>query len=281
MASSGQAYGARVDAYSPSGAGVYGRSLNINTGLAGNGVGVRGESGGGIGVHGVIPDTSTANATAVYGLNYSAYTGGSPGAGGFGVYGLSAKGHGLVGATAAPGAAALVGATNGVAGAFAGAFYGAVIVGGDFTVFGAKSAAVPHPDGSHRRLYCVESPDSWFEDFGDAALVNGVADITIDPDFAAVIDSSKYQVFLTEYDDHRGLYVTDRTPCGFRVRAKTGDASGPFSWRLVAKRRDIAGERFATVTAPPEPRLPSPPESMPAASTEPPPLREWVTPSRA
>ena len=277
-AGSGQAYGARADAYSPSGAGVYGRSINSGTGLGGNGVGVRGESGGGVGVQGVILDSSAANATAIYGLNLSAYAGPSPGAGGFGVYGLSAKGHGLVGATAAAGAAALVGATNGVAGAFAGAFYGPVIVGGDFTVFGAKSAAVPHPDGSHRRLYCVESPDSWFEDFGDAALVNGVADITIDPDFAAVVDSSRYQVFLTEYDDHRGLYVTDRTPCGFRVRAKTGEASGTFSWRLVAKRRDIAGERFATVTAPPEPQLPAPPKSEPAASTAPP--REWVTPSR-
>ena len=114
-----------------------------------------------------VPSIATDNAIAMYALNYSTYTGGGPGAGGFAIYGLSAKGHGLVGATAAAGAAAVVGATNGVAGAYAAAFYGPVIVGGDFTVVGgAKSAAVPHPDGSHRRLYCVESPESWFEDFG-------------------------------------------------------------------------------------------------------------------
>jgi len=34
---------------------------------------------------------------------------------------------------------------------------------------GPKSAAVPHPDGTLRRLYCVESPESWFEDFGNRA----------------------------------------------------------------------------------------------------------------
>ena len=135
-----------------------------------------------------VPSIATTKAIAMYALNYSSYTGGSPGAGGFAIYGLSAKGHGLVGATAAAGGAAVVGATNGVAGAYAGAFYGPVIVGGNFTVVGgAKSAAVPHPDGSHRRLYCVESPESWFEDFGEAALVCGEASIALDPDFGAVV----------------------------------------------------------------------------------------------
>ena len=80
------------------------------------------------------------NGIAIYGLNNSTYAGPGPGAGGFGVYGLSAKGHGLVGATSSAGAAAVVGATNGVAGAYAAAFYGPVIVGGDFTVFPAPRA---------------------------------------------------------------------------------------------------------------------------------------------
>ena len=50
------------------------------------------------------------------------------------------------------------------------------VLGGPLTVFGqnAKSAAVPHPDGSHRRLYCLEAPESLFEDFGRAHLRAGV-----------------------------------------------------------------------------------------------------------
>jgi hypothetical protein len=130
----------------------------INGSAFSGGNGIVGIASSGLGVLGIIPQAPGANSIAVYGQNYSTYAGPSPGAGGFGVYGLSAKGHGLVGATATAGGAAVVGATNGVAGAYGAAFYGPVIVGGDFTVFGgAKSAAVPHPDGTHRRLYCVES----------------------------------------------------------------------------------------------------------------------------
>jgi hypothetical protein len=198
----------------------------------------------------------------MYALNYSSYAGGGPGAGGFAIYGLSAKGHGLVGATAASGAAAVVGATNGVAGAYAAAFYGPVIVGGDLTVVGgAKSAAVPHPDGSHRRLYCVESPESWFEDFGEAALACGEATVTLDPDFAAVVDTSKYHVFLTGYEGRSDLSVCDRAPGGFRVRGSEG-AEGTFSWRVVAKRKDIAGARLERVEIPTAPALPEVPASV-------------------
>ena len=209
-----------------------------------------------------IPSSSNANTISMYALNYSNYAGAGPGAGGFAIYGLSAKGHGLVGATAAAGAAAVVGATNGVAGAYAAALYGPVIVGGDFTVVGgAKSAAVPHPDGSHRRLYCVESPESWFEDFGRGTLACGEARIRLDPDFATVVDPSEYHVFLTGHDGRCDLSVSDQTPDGFRV-ASSGHAEGTFSWRVVAKRKDIAGVRFEPVEIPKEPVLPEVPASV-------------------
>jgi hypothetical protein len=253
---------------------VWGRSGTSTT--LQSGVGVRGESGGGIGVLGLIPATSNANATAVYGQNFSNYAGPGPGAGGFAVYGLSARGHRLVGATAAPGGAAVVGASNGVAGAFAAAFYGPVIVGGDFTVVGgAKSAAVPHPDGSHRRVYCVESPESWFEDFGEGRLECGRAEVRIDPDFGAVVDLSKYHVFLSAYDTDHHLHVSNRTATGFTVEADlvlaaskgaaASDLDASFSWRIVARRKDIAGNRLETVELPTEPALPR----IPAISARP------------
>jgi len=104
----------------------------------------------------------------------------------------------------------------------------------------ARSAAVPYPDGSHRRQYCVEGPESWFEDFGEAELVCGEASIALDPDFAAVVDTSKYHVFQTAYDTDSYLNVVEWSPRGFRVRANQW-AEGTFSWRVVAKRKDIAG----------------------------------------
>ena len=219
-----------------------------------------------------IAPANSSNAIAIYGLNYSSYAGPGPGAGGFAIYGLSAKGHGLVGATASAGGAAVVGASNGVAAAYAGAFYGPVIVSGDLTVVGgAKSAAVPHPDGTYRRLYCLESPQSWFEDFGTGRLECGRAQVAIDADFAAVVDiAAGYHVFLTGYDSDAVLRVRQRTPQGFQVEAdatlatlmgrKSTELNDTFSWRIVARRKDIAGERFAPVTVPPEPVLPPLPD---------------------
>jgi hypothetical protein len=221
-------------------------------------------------VFGQVPGSSAANTICIYGVNNSTYAGPGPGAGGFAIYGLSAKGHGLVGATAAAGAAAVVGATNGVAGAYAGAFYGPVIVGGNFTVVGgAKSAAVPHPDGSHRLLYCLESPESWFEDFGTGALDCGSSEIALDADFAAVADTSNYHVFLTQYDEHNDLCVTGRTPRGFTVRAKDAAGRGAFSWRVVAKRKDIDAGRLAPVSFPPAPELPPAPRVNPGSAPQP------------
>jgi hypothetical protein len=260
----------------PGGVGVYGNHghpTGAGSGVRGvatsvNAIAVRGtNSGGGTAVRGELPGSATANGIAVYGLNNSSFAGPSLGAGGFGVYGLSAKGHGLVGATATAGGAAVVGATNGVAGAWAGAFYGPVIVSGDFIVVGgAKSAAVPHPDGTHRQLYCVESPESWLEDFGTGDLVNGRAVVPIEPGFAAVADIASYHVFLTAYDHDHQLHVTKRTRDGFTVEADTAlaalkgrketELAGTFSWRVVAKRKDIVGARLAKVTMPPEPVLP-------------------------
>jgi hypothetical protein len=244
-------------------------------GFGGAGTGVLGQVTSGNGVMGQIPGSANMSAIAVYGQNYSTYAGPSPGAGGFGVYGISAKGHGLVGAVATAGAAAVVGAVNGVAGAYAGAFYGPVSVSGAFTVFGAKSAAVPHPDGTHRRLYCVESPESWFEDFGKGQLVCGRADVAIDPDFAAVVDLDDYHVFLTQYGGMDVLSVREQTRHRFRVEAKDPASSTRFSWRIVAKRKDIPAPRFEAVSVPAEPVLP------PTMPDPPPPVFDTGQPKAA
>src|SRR6516164_1684532 len=137
-------------------------------------------------------------------------------------------------------------------GAAAAMFCGLVDVVGDFTVVnGAKSTAVPHPDGSHRRLYCMESPESWLEDFGVGQLVNGQAQVQLEAGFAAVVNSDSYHVFITEYEDHNALYVVNRTNTGFGVRAKTSNtAKGTFSYRIVAKRKDIEGPRLEKVRIP-------------------------------
>jgi hypothetical protein len=244
----GGVYGAtnRSDAYGVLGWNPWGIGVAGQTGFAGQA-------------------TSTANSIGVYGANFSSYAGPTPGAGGFGIYGISSKGPGVVGATVTAGAAAVVGATNNVVGAYAAVFYGPVVVGGDFTVLGAKSAAILHSDGSYRRLYCMESPESWFEDFGRGKLEGGCAEIAIEPDFSAVANLDDYHVFLTGCDDFE-LRVSSQSHTGFRVEAKDAASTGRFSWRIVAKRKDIGAPRFEPVSIPPAPVLPAMPEGPPEAA---------------
>ncbi|MFF3772833.1 hypothetical protein [Streptomyces sp. NPDC002232] len=129
---------------------------------------------------------------------------------------------------------------------YAGYFDGSVHVNGDLEVDGTKGVTVRMDDGTYRVLYAVEAPEHWFEDLGFGRLVDGRAQITLDPGFAAVTEEGPYHVFLTEYEASHGLYVTDRTSVGFGVRAASGaDARGEFGYRVVARRRGPQPERFA------------------------------------
>jgi hypothetical protein len=157
-----------------------------------------------------------------------------------GVFGFSANSIGIVGQTNNPAS-------------FAGFFTGNVMI------TGTKSAAVPFPDGTRRALYCMESPELWFEDFGTARLKGGRTIVKLDADFAKVIKRGDYRTFLTPEGDCRGLYVR-RKANSFEVRELMGGKSSiTFSYRIVGRRKDIkTPRRFAKVDT----RLP-----MPAAAT--------------
>ena len=135
----------------------------------------------------------------------------------------------------------------------AGYFKGDVTVTGMLMVQGAKPAAVPFPDGSRRLLYCIESPVCWFEDFGSARLERGRAVVKLDSDFAKVVKLNECRIFLTPEGDCRGLYVRRKGGRRFEVRElQKGTSSIRFSYRIVARRKDVPGERFAKV----QPALP-------------------------
>ena len=88
--------------------------------------------------------------------------------------------------------------------------------------------------------------------------------MTLDPDFAAVVRTDDYHVFVTAYGQPADLCVTQRTATGFRVEARDKDSRVTFSWRVMARRKDIPGERFAKVEIPTAPELPGvPPPGTP------------------
>jgi hypothetical protein len=268
----GSGVGARGDA--TSGTGVIGTSAQNNGvfGLSpGAGNGVVGQSGNGNGVLG----QATSGGNGVQGLTTSG-TGvfGSAGSG-TGVFGTSASGAGVAGTSAnnngvfgdasgtGNGVFARTANGNGLVAQATGSgnaasFFGAVIVNGNFTVGPAfvKSGSVAFTDGSVRRLYATEAPESWFEDFGEAQLVNGRASVPIPADFAQAVNTSvPYHVFAMPHTaDVESLAVTVRAADHFEVEANgKGQVTGSFSYRIVAKRKDVVAPRFERVTLPAAP----------------------------
>ena len=163
--------------------GVQGRGGGSFSGVAGFGdptndlgTGVFGLGGGknGPGVRGIAgaaqnKQSPTGSGVGLYGNGDTGVVGES-----LDPFGVGAQGWGLVGLigrNTSPTGAAVLGLCadyqgNTIPNSNAGAFVGNVIIDGNLQVTGTKSAVVPFPDGSHRQLYCLESPESWFEDFG-------------------------------------------------------------------------------------------------------------------
>jgi hypothetical protein len=153
-----------------------------------------------------------------------------------GVYGFSTGNAGVVGQSGNPNS-------------FGGFFFGNVMITGNLTVNGTKSAAVAFPDGTQRALYCMESPELWFEDFGTAKLKNGRAVVKLETNFASVIKRGDYRVFVTPEGDCRGLYVHRKRGASFEIRELAGGKSSvAFSYRIVGRRKDVRSQRrFAKV----------------------------------
>lgn len=267
---------------SGSGDGLYGQSGGGN-GVNANG-GTRGVYAAG-GAYGVVAATSSG--TAVYATSSTGtgmYTSGgfngvlayslggtgvyADGGAGDGVYGYG-DGNGLVGSGvvrglyATGGSYGVVAAPTGNFGtgiygsdggltAFAAQFLGLVDVYGDFNCYGSKSAAVPMNNGEYHAVYAVESPESWFEDFGTAQLVKGRALVTIEPGFAQTVNTTiAYHVFLTPKGDCNGLYVTNEGSTSFEIRElQKGRSDLQVTYRIVAKRKGHEHLRLARVSGP-------------------------------
>lgn len=124
--------------------------------------------------------------------------------------------------------------------------YGDIYATGDLQAGGTKPAVVQAGDYGPRELYAVESPNVWFEDFGQGQLVSGQATVTIEPMFRSTINAEvPYHVFLTPLGDCNGLYVTNKTATSFEVRELGGGtANVAFDYRIVALRKGYEGVRM-------------------------------------
>jgi hypothetical protein len=116
---------------------------------------------------------------------------------------------------------------------------------------GTKSAIVETQDYGWRALYAMESPQNWFEDFGQATLVGGEAVVPIEPIFAQTVNLDlPYHVFLTPRGDC-GLYVAEQTASSFTVRGLNGATCEiGFDYRIIAPRLDYEDLRLEPAADP-------------------------------
>ena len=110
-------------------------------------------------------------------------------------------------------------------------------------------------NGEHVLAYAAESATAMIEDVGTSRMVAGVANVQIDPAFAAVMDRKWYYVFLTPLGDTRGLYVSMKTASAFQVRENGGGRSRvEFDYRIVAHPLDAKNDRLPLAPAMRRPR---------------------------
>jgi hypothetical protein len=122
------------------------------------------------------------------------------------------------------------------------------------TIQGTLEGVHRNSAGQRVITYAAESATATVEDVGTARMSGGVANVQIDPSFAAVMDRKWYYVFLTPLGDTRGLYVSIKTATAFQVReTERGRDSLEFDYRIVAHPLDGKNERLAAARAMPRP----------------------------
>jgi hypothetical protein len=122
------------------------------------------------------------------------------------------------------------------------------------SVQAGKSLEARHrtSSGRHVEAFAAQTTTQTIEDFGNARMLDGAANVMIPSDFASVIEhSSDYYVFLTPLGETRGLYVSLKTSSGFQVREnERGRTNVAFDYRIVARPIDASADRL-----PPAPRF--------------------------
>lgn len=92
----------------------------------------------------------------------------------------------------------------------------------------------------------VSAPESLFQDYGTGKLVNGRAQITINPILSANILVDKehpLKVFIQLEGECNGVYVTNKSSRGFEVvELASGTSDVSFSYSIIASRAPVSAE---------------------------------------
>jgi hypothetical protein len=121
--------------------------------------------------------------------------------------------------------------------------------GTDYKVIGngVASTIILDENKTPRIMFCPEAPEVLFEDYGVAKLNDGEAYITLDKILAAsmkIDEKHPLKVFIQLEGDCNGVFVTDKSNTGFRVKElNKGNSNVSFSWHIVGSRADSKDEK--------------------------------------
>lgn len=102
--------------------------------------------------------------------------------------------------------------------------------------------------GQRVLAFASQSATATIEDVGTARMAGGIANVRIDPAFAALMDGRWYYAFVTPLGETRGLYVTRKTSVGFQVREiERGRSTLDFDYRIVAHPIDESNDRLPSI----------------------------------
>jgi hypothetical protein len=253
-----------INGYSSAGTGVYGEDNSNGNGVSGislNGIGVNGTSTNFSGVFGRSSAPLSAgvfarnsNATGTGSIGRGNYTAGDvtlvslDGSGGA----FSGDNIGVVG-YAINSTKGLTAGTTSAGGYFADtistlnktyAWTATYNSGTKYKILGdgAVSTIIKDKTDKEYIMYCTESPEVLFDDYGKGQLVNGEATIQLDELFAhniIVNDKHELRVFVKLEGDCNGVFVTDKSSSGFTVKElNKGTANVKFSYHVIGNRKD-------------------------------------------
>ncbi|PSG90055.1 autotransporter outer membrane beta-barrel domain-containing protein [Aurantibacter aestuarii] len=152
--------------------------------------------------------------------------------------------------------ASIAGRENGGGGAYYGGFFDGNQSTGDFAFVGVRfggtdykiigggtNSTMVNYKNERRVLFSPEAPEILFQDYGVGKLVNGEVYINIDEvlkENIHVDESHPLKVFIQLEGDCNGVFVTEKTKNGFKVKElQNGKSNTPFSWQIVASRADV------------------------------------------
>lgn len=98
-------------------------------------------------------------------------------------------------------------------------------------------------------LYSVGSSENWFEDIGEANLVEGRSVVNLDQHFLETVTINQehpMQVFIQPYGDI-DTYVIRNSNSFEVIQRNNGSSDASFSYRVVAKRKYYENQRLGTV----------------------------------